>query len=164
MKIKVNEITQIYDNQYQLILDFPSIDILYKIVNPNYKYVWIYNHTEIGPSWNKYNNVKIFDYIVPNVMLRNQTFDILLETTDFIKLIPQIKEHVNLNIIQTNKKPPYYINANKFMKRDKTWYRLLNSDLEYLFEFEYQNDFCPLVSPNRLFLESVLDYIKRSES
>lgn len=160
MEIKINEITQLDNNQYQLILDFPSIDILYKIVNPDYKYIWIYNHTEIGSYWNEADNVMIFNLNVPNAMLRNQTFDILLNTTDFLKLIPHINENTNIRIIQTNVKPPYYINANNFPNRDKTWYKLLNDDLGFLFEFEYCNDLCPLISPNRMFLESVLNYVK----
>ena len=107
-----NEITKIYDGHYQVILDFTSkLDII-KILDSSYKYVWGINHVENSVDWAIYKHT-LFKHKIreSDICVRNVQMEFLISTDAFIDLIPFIKQ--TITIVQTNKKPPYYLNINK---------------------------------------------------
>lgn len=154
--VRVNEIIPISGDQYMLILDFPPIEILNSLIDVNYKYVWICEHQEIGYEWKQLERPLIFGQTISNALFRNLRSDILLETPEFLKLIPSLKDGMPLRIIQTNTIPPYFLNPINEGISQETWSKLLSSHLDYLFEFDYCDDYSPIISPNKAFLERVL--------
>ena len=51
--VTTNKIIDIYDGHFQLILDFPDKSVLYKIIDTNYKYVWLFDHVENGVEYRR---------------------------------------------------------------------------------------------------------------
>jgi hypothetical protein len=82
----------------------------------------------------------------------------LISTKDYVALIPQINQ--SINIIQIIGVPQYFINVEKLEGKAKC--DLLKQKVDCLFEFEMpcQPDFSPLISPNKAFLDKVLERIK----
>ena len=80
--------------------------------------------------------------------------EFLLNTSDFLDLIPQI--HQTVRIIQTNIVPPYYLNIKNLSEKGK--YNLLKSKIDYLFELEMPGtiDYAPIISPNINYLENLI--------
>ena len=154
--VRVNEIIPISNDQYILILDFPPIDILYSLIDENYKYVWICEHLEVGCEWKPIEQFQVFGQKVNTALFRNLRNDILLETSEFLKLIPFYEDGILLRIVQTNTIPPYFMNPANENISQETWCGLLNKHLDYLFELNYCNDYSPIISPNKAFLERVL--------
>jgi hypothetical protein len=156
--VTTNKIIDIYDGHFQLILDFPDKSVLYKIIDTNYKYVWLFDHVENGVEWSDYSH-SIFGVVDDSVNARgrNIKMELLFNTSDFIKYIPQIRS--SIKIIQTNIEPPYYLDMSKFTGKSK--YDLLKSRIDYLFEFEMPGaiDFSPIISPNRAYLEKILQLL-----
>ena len=159
MKIETNKIEEIYKGHYQVILDFPTPSDLIKIIDMSYKYVWSIEHKENLVEWVKY------DYCLygkkkksNNVFARNIEMEYLMETSDFLQIIPDI--HQTIKIVQTNIIPPYYMNLNQLSGKGK--YDLLKSKIDYLFELEMPGaiDYSPLISPNIDFLKNVIDRLK----
>lgn len=151
---KCNEITTLYDGHYQLILDFQSkLDII-KILNTSYKYVWGTNHIENSVNWTNYHHTLYECEISTNgAQARNIQMEFLINTDEFIRLIPFIKQ--TINIIQTNKLPPYYLNLNRLTGKGK--YDLLKKEVDYLYELDVPgaSDYITIISPNIEFLKSI---------
>lgn len=153
--METNKIAEIYKGHFQVILDFPSQNDLYKIINNDYKYVWGVEHNEIRSSWENYD-FTLFDLRIQNsfLMARNIEMEFIIETSNFINLIPSINQ--TIKIIQTNIIPPSYLDLKRLKGKGK--YDLLKSKVDYLFELELPGatDYAPLVSPNIEFLENVI--------
>lgn len=150
--VEVNKIIELYSGHFQLILDFPDKSELFKILDMNYKYVWLFEHTEDAVEWADYKHslFGLFDDTV-KIKVRNIKMDVLLKTEDFLKYIPSISQ--SIRIIQTNIEPPYYLNLDSLNGKAK--YDLLKSKIDYLFELDMPGaiDFSPIVSPKREYLE-----------
>ena len=153
--METNKITEIYKGHFQVILDFPTQNDLYKIINNDYKYIWGIEHNEIRSSWKDYD-FTLFDSKSPSnfCMARNIEMEFIIETVDFLKIIPSINQ--TIKIIQTNIIPPSYINLKQLNGKGK--YDLLKNKVDYLFELELPGavDYAPLISPNIDFLETVM--------
>ena len=153
--METNKITEIYKGHFQVILDFPTQNDLYKIINNDYKYIWGIEHNEIRSSWKDYD-FTLFDSKSPSnfCMARNIEMEFIIETVDFLKIIPSINQ--TIKIIQTNIIPPSYINLKQLNGKGK--YDLLKNKVDYLFELELPGavDYAPLISPNIDFLETVI--------
>lgn len=151
---KCYEITILYEGHYQLILDFQSkLDII-KILDTSYTYVWGINHIENSVNWANYNHTLYeCDIDICGTQARNIQMEFLISTQEFIKLIPFIKQ--TINIIQTNKLPPYYLNLNRLKGKGK--YELLKKEIDYLFELDVPgaSDYITIISPNIEFLKSI---------
>jgi hypothetical protein len=159
MEIETNKIKELYKGHYQVILDFPKPNELTKILDVSYKYVWGVEHQEVRTIWNNY------DYLLfkqrsndKNIMVRNIEMEYLIETTDFLKLIPNI--HQTIHIIQTNIIPPYYLNLKQLSGKGK--FDLLKSKIDYLFELEMPGaiDYATLISPDIAFLGKVINNLQ----
>lgn len=158
-QIEVNRIKEIYPGHYFVLLDFPTKEILYDIIDLSYKYIWGVNHVESGVEWKEYS-YELFGKSMSKdkVITRNMQFEYVVSTADFIKLIPDISQSVN--IIQTNIIPPSYLNLEKL--KGKSRYHLLKEKVDYLFELEMPGaiDYAPIISPNREFLNNIIKKIK----
>lgn len=149
----INTIQEIYKGVYRVLLDFPTKDILYSLVDKTYKYIWCINYIENPYEWkNNINN--LYGIEKHNVLSRNLRMEYIIRTEDFIDLIPSIKG--SLHIIQTNSIPPYYLDINKLA--DKPKYKLLNDNINFLFEIDLpaSPDYTELISPNKIFLENII--------
>jgi len=154
--VNYNKINQLYDGHYQVILDFTSkLDII-NIIDSSYKYVWGINHIENSVDWAKYNHT-LFEQKISehDIKARNIQMEFLISTDEFVKLIPYINQ--TITIIQTNKKPPYFLNINRLKGKGK--YDLLKKEIDYLFELDVPgaSDYISIISPNLEFLESIID-------
>lgn len=153
--VECNKIIELYNGHYQLILDFPDKSGLYKIIDSNYKFVWLIEHIEDSVEWTDYKHslFGVFDDKI-KIRIRNIKMEALLNTADFLKYIPSISQTVK--IIQTNIEPPYYLNLENFSGKAK--YDLLKSKIDYLFELDMPGaiDYSSLISPNRDYLEHLV--------
>ena len=110
----------------------------------------------MGCEWKPIEQFQVFGQKVNTALFRNLRNDILLETSEFLKLIPFFEDGMLLRIVQTNTIPPYFMNPANENISQETWCGLLNKHLDYLFELNYCNDYSPIISPNKAFLERVL--------
>ena len=157
--VKTNVIKEIYKGHYHVILDFPTPSDLTKILDISYKYVWGSGHNENLSEWKKYDYYLYGKKVTSDVVFaRNMEMEYLMETSDFLQLIPNI--HQTIKIIQTNVIPPYYMNLSRLTGKGK--YDSLKNKIDYLFELEMPGaiDYAPLISPNINFLENVIDKLK----
>lgn len=156
--METNKIIEIHKGHFQVILDFPTPNDLYKIIDNDYKYIWGVEHNEIRSSWENYD-FTLFDLKLHNtfLMARNIEMEFIVETSTFIKLIPTINQ--TIKIVQTNSIPPPYLDLKKLSGKSK--YDLLKNKIDYLFELELIGavDYSPLISPNIQFLEGVIKKI-----
>lgn len=153
--VHVNKIEEIYKGHYQVILEFPDALVLEKVLDMSYKFIWGINHNEVRSSWSPYGH-SLYGKMLDNepVQVRNMSMEYLMNTADFIKVIPHINQTVK--IVQTNIVPPHYMDLNRLQGRTK--YDLLRDRVDYLFEIEIPgaSDYAPMVSCNLDFIESVL--------
>lgn len=160
--METNKIKEIYKGHYQTILDFPTPNDLFNIVDISYKYIWGFEHTESQVEWNNYDFLLFGQKTDYNkVKVRNLEMEYLIETSSFLELSPQI--HQTVRIVQTNHIPPFYLDIKRVSGRGK--YDLLREKIDYLFELEMPGaiDYAPLVSPSISFLERVISRIKESK-
>lgn len=157
--VETNSIFEIYQGHYQVILDSPSPQFLENIIDASYKYVWCFEHEENGCSWSPYYHTiysrDSFDF---EVLCRNIKMEYLIETKNFLTLLPSIKGSVL--IVQTNVIPPYFLDLSRL--QGKTRYDILKSSIDYLFEIVLPGtaDYTPIVSPDKKFLEEVIERAK----
>ena len=153
--METNVIKEIYKGHYQVILDFPTPNDLINIIDASYKYIWGVSHIENSLEWEPYDYLLFGNKANANTTLvRNLEMEFLINTYDFLQLIPNI--HQSIKIVQTNTKPPYYLNIKQMSGKGK--YDLLKSKIDYLFELELPGaaDYAPIVSSDVVFLENVL--------
>jgi len=155
--MEVNRIKEIFSGHYQMILDFPSVNVLKEILDPKMKYVWVHDHGENMNEWVPYRH-SLFDKKVSDLEMlvesRNLKMDFLVETADFFRLIPYISQSIKL--YQIDEKPTHYLDLKRINGRRK--YDMLKKEVDYLFEIEipYPADYAPIVSPDKEFLQSIL--------
>lgn len=153
--IECNKITEIYKGHYQVILNFPEIADLNKIIDKDYEYVWVYDHLENANKWVEYKHSK-FGILEESyfALARNFKMELLIKTADFLNEIKNISQSVKL--IQTNIEPPYYLDLDKLKGASK--YNLLKEKVDYLFDIDIPaaTDYAPIISPNKKYLESLI--------
>lgn len=159
MAIEINRIKEIYKGHYAAILDFPTTDILYLLLNNSYKYVWVIDYKWNACTWNS-TSFCLFENNMSDVKVRNVKMDFLLETSEFLKLIPHI--NTNLHLIQVNNIPPYYLDIKRI--NGKVKYELLKKEADYLFEIElpYNSDYTEIISSDIRFLERVISSLTKA--
>ena len=158
----IHKIKEIYPWQFYTLLDFASNKFLEYILDDNYKYVWVSNHFVAKTNdykesydWGQYN-LPLFDnnsYF--NILARKITFEFAMPTVEFRKVLPELPPGTTL--IQLNQLPNYYLQLDRI--EGKTRYDLLTKECDYLFEIYLPSatDYGELVSPNKEWLESLLN-------
>ena len=113
------------------------------------------NYELYGVEWSK--DIGLFNPDIDTLMRKTKT-EFLMKTSDFLIQKPRLKGE--LHIVQVNKIPPYYLNRE--MIKGNKWYDLLKEEADYLFEiiFPGSPDYTEVVSPDRLFLENLLEKTK----
>lgn len=159
MEIEINKIKEIYPGHFYVLLDFPTLDLLGDILDESYKYVWVVNYGLQGCDWHK-DSYHLFDESIKDAQIRNLKLDFIMNTSDFIKWIPCIKN--NLHVLQTNKIPPYYLDLERITGKAK--YDLLKKDVDYLFDINLpyssiSSDYTEIISPNLSFLNALLEKV-----
>jgi len=145
----INCIRETSPGRFRIILDFATTAILKFLV-------WVHNHLT-GKGF----DFEEFKLPITRVSKNQKTlakwvrFDYILETSEFKKMIPELNRGIEL--IQMNKIPPNYLHLDKI--KGNTRYELLEKECDYLFEVDIPSatDYGTLISPNRDFLQSVLD-------
>lgn len=161
MGIKVNQITEFSKGVYESILDFPTKDVLKTLVSRQYNYIWCLSYEEDKHNWCSIYK-KLYGIPIEKVLIRNVKFEYIVETSQFIELIPYITGGVH--IIQMNKIPPYYLRGAMDNLNYRTKYNLLRKETDFLFELDLppSPDYTPLISPYRKFLEDSIALINKS--
>ena len=152
----INTIKQTGKDRYCIILDFATIKLVPFLVSDTYKYVWVYNHKLSKSNIWENRNLPILDELPEiNVRSKNVQFDFILETKKFVELLP--KWSSGIQMIQMNKMPPDNFDPMKLKGEQR--YQILQNDCEYLFELDIPSatDFGTLISPNRVYLESLIN-------
>jgi hypothetical protein len=154
-KDNINVIHEVYPGHYRIILDFATIAILKYLLNNDYKYVWVYEHTlDRNFEWESHS-IPLGLGQNHQLMIRNVTFDFVMPTVEFKEKLSLFKGSISM--AQVNELPkPYLIPSNI---TGKTRYELLKNECDYLFELEIPSatDYGVLMSPNREWLQSLLD-------
>lgn len=155
-KENINSIKEIFPGQFQIILDFATTAFVQYTIRDDFKYVWVCNHSlQDYSNWER-RNLPIFEN-QPNfdVISRHLQFDFVMPTNEFTQILPSIKDGVTL--VQMNKLPKEYLDINRL--KGKTLYDLLKNECEYLFELDIPvpTDYGTIVSPDRNYLQTLLD-------
>ncbi|MEA5258669.1 hypothetical protein VB264_12805 [Arcicella aquatica] len=154
----INTIKEIYPGQFQIILDFATSSFIKYTLDTNYHYVWVSNHSLSSHFTWEQHNLPLFDnQSNVQVLARNISFDYILPTKDFIKLLPTIEKDNGIHLIQMNKIPKEYLTIDRI--KGKTRYQLLTKECDYLFELDIPSarDYGPIISSNRQYLQSLLE-------
>ena len=87
-------------------------------------------------------------------MSKNVNFDFILETKEFMKLIP--KWNAGIQIVQMNKIPPDYLDLERINGNQR--YQLLLNECDYLFDLEIPSatDYGTLISSNLDYMEGLI--------
>ncbi len=153
----INCIKETAPGRYRIILDFATTNILPFLIRHNYNYIWVHNHTTgKGYDWEEFN-LPIKDNTVNiKTLARSLTFDFILTTEEFKKIMTNWKGGIEL--IQMNNIPPYYLDLDKV--KGNMRYEILKNECDYLFEVDIPSakDYGTLISPNREYLQSLLDH------
>ena len=153
MAIEINKIKEIYKGHYWVLLDFPTKEILNQMIDMSFKYVWIIDYVENQYVWNDIS-CNFLGTEAKNVAFRNTHTEVLVETKDFISMIPQI--HQGIHLILLNKKPPVYLDVNKIKGASK--YDILKKETDYLFEIKLPGspDYTEVISSSQDYLIQLL--------
>lgn len=151
----INCIQETAPGRYCIILDFATTKILPFLIRPEYHYTWVHHHKPgKGFDWEECS-LSIKDASINiSTLARSLTFDFILPTEDFKKIMQDWKGGIEL--IQMNKIPPYYLDLDK-VKGNKR-YKILQQECDYLFEVNIPSatDYGTLISSNKEYLESLL--------
>ena len=130
------------------------------VLDDNYKYVWISHHFVARTNdyketcdWRQYNLPLYDNHTYHNILARKITFEFAMPTLEFKKVLPKLPPGIML--IQLNQLPNYYLQLDRI--EGKTRYELLTKECDYLFEINLPSDYGELVSPNKDWLESLLN-------
>lgn len=87
-------------------------------------------------------------------MSKNVNFDFILETKEFMKLIP--KWNSGIQMVQMNKIPPDYLDLERIKRNQR--YQLLQNECDYLFDLEIPSatDYGTLISSNLDYMEGLI--------
>jgi len=156
LKENINTIKQTAEDRYRIILNFATVKLLPYLITAAYKYVLVYNHKLSNPNSWKNRNLPVLDSSPKiDVRSKNVQFDFIMETKDFINLIPNWKNGIQM--IQLNKIPPEYFDPNKIQGNQR--YEILKNDCDYLFELDIPaaTDYGTLISSDKSYLEKLLN-------
>lgn len=128
--IQPYNIKEIFPGHFHMILDFLEIKDVLEIISPDYKYIWFYDIKACSVKWNKVD-CTLFDKHVDDIMVRNASFECLVDTERIDEILPNLEYGVSL--VQLNKIPPHYVRMENKTMSAKTKYDLLR-EIDYLFE------------------------------
>ncbi|MBP5482374.1 MAG: hypothetical protein J6Y22_11570 [Paludibacteraceae bacterium] len=152
----LNKISEVFNDHYSVRIQMKSdLDIL-KIIDESYKYVWILDHSEYLSEWTPSCNL-LFNHQSDSdkVFIRKDSMEILMETKYFCDLLKGIgSSRCYWHIIQTNVKPPYFLDLKKFAGKNK--YNMLKQHADYLFELEQMADCEQIISSKKEILVEML--------
>lgn len=148
-------IREVYDTHFCVRIDLDYEEVLYKVLDSTYKYVWILEHSEYMGSWTPSSNILFSHHSNPELVhVRNDIMEILMDTHSFYEIIK--KEHIkHLSFVQTNIIPPFYLTAKKFVGKKR--YDMFKECIDYLFELEVESDYICFVSSRKDVLENILE-------
>ena len=152
----INCIKETSYGRYRIILNFATTDILPYLIQDNYKYIWVHNHTTgKGFEWEEFNLPINDNSINIKTLAKSLTFDFILTTDKFKSIMTNWKKGIEL--IQMNNIPPYYFDLNR-IKGNKR-YEILQNECDYLFELDIPSatDYGTLISSNKEYLQSLID-------
>ena len=152
----INCIRETAPGRYRIILDFATTNILPFLIRDNYNYIWVHNHTTgKGFDWEEFKLPIKDNSVNIKTLARSLTFDFILTTDEFKNIMSDWKGGIEL--IQMNNIPPYYHDLN--IVKGKKRYEILEKECDYLFEVDIPSatDYGTLISPNREYLQSLLD-------
>ena len=155
-KENINSIKEIYPGQFQIILDFATVNFLRFVLSDNYKYVWVYSHQPNNSlDWHTYDLPLFSSQDHFRVLARQIKFDFVMPTNDFKAILPKVGPGITLT--QLNSLPKYYLDPTNVT--GKTRYDLLLKECDYLLEIDIPaaSDYGTLVSCNKEYLQALLD-------
>lgn len=159
--MKTNGIKEIYPGHYYTLLDFPDVELLSNLLDPDYKYVWLFDHNEIGAVWEPYTRpLHSFGKNSTKCQARRANMELLIDTQDFKRIIPDL--HSRVKLVQVDKMPPTFLDLSKL--KGKSRYDLLARETNYLFEIEIPipHDHSPLVSTQIDIIEKAILFTQKS--
>ena len=155
-KDNVNCIEEIEPGRFRIILDFATTKILPFLIRKDYKYVWVHNHKSgNGVAWEEFNLPITENSSNLKVLAKSLSFDFILTTEEFKKIMENWKGEIHL--IQMNNLPPYYLDLENLNGNKRS--EMLEKECDYLFEVDIPSatDYGILTSPNKDYLQSLLD-------
>jgi hypothetical protein len=156
LKENINTIKQTAEDRYRIILDFATVNLVPYLISDSYKYVWVYNHKPSNQNNWINRSLPIVDS-TPNINVnsKNVQFDFIIETKEFVELLPQWGNGIQM--IQLNKVPPKYFDPNRIQGNQR--YKILSEECDYLFELDIPSatDFGTIISWDVKYLESLLN-------
>lgn len=155
-KPELHTIREIYPGQFYTLLDFATNKFLEYILDDDYKYVWVSNHFIKGRyEWKPYN-LPLFDSnSYYDILARKITFEFAMPTQEFREVLPDLPP--GITAVQLNHLPKHYMQLDRI--EGKKRYELLTKECDYLFWIDLPSatDYGELVSPNRDWLELLLN-------
>ncbi|QES87355.1 hypothetical protein [Rhizosphaericola mali] len=155
-KENINCIRETSNGLYRIILDFATINILPFLIQDDYKFVWVHNHTTgKGFDWEEFNLPIVNNSTHLKILAKSLNFDFIMETSAFKDIMKDLTGGIEL--IQMNKIPPYYLNLD--IIKGKQRFNILQNNCDFLFEVDIPSatDYGTLISPNKDYLESLLN-------
>lgn len=149
------KIKEAYNGHYSVKIQMDSdLDIL-NLIDDSYKYVWIIGHSEYLNEWTPSKNTLFSRESDPNkVSVRKDKIEILMDTDYFCEILREGEIREYLHIIQTNVKPPFFLDLNKFTGKSR--YDMLKKYINYLFEIKQMADCEEITSSSKDVLEKLL--------
>ena len=96
------EIKEIYPGQYHMMLDFPDVGDILKIISTEYNYIWFYDCTSCCVNWQKVDSVS-FETPLKDILIRNVHFECIIEKERIQEIEPYMKG--GFHMVQLNKLP-----------------------------------------------------------
>lgn len=161
-KPELHTIKEIYPGHFYMLLDSASNKFLEYVLDDNYKYIWVSNHVVAKTNdykeiceWREYNLPLYNNHSYHNILARKITFEFAMPTPEFRGVLPNLPPGITL--VQLNQLPKHYLQLDRI--EGKTRYELLTKECDYLFSIYLPSatDYGELVSPNRDWLESLLN-------
>lgn len=151
------EIKEIYPGQYHMMLDFPDVEDILKIISTEYNYIWFYDCTSCCVNWHKVDSVS-FETPLKDILIRNVHFECIIETERIQEIEPYMKG--GFHMVQLNKLPPPYLRMDSKQIDDRTKHEML-SKLEYILHvFIPGNDYGWIVSPDLEYLKGIAEKLR----
>ena len=104
------EINEIYHGQYHMMLDFPDVEDIKKIISTEYNYIWFYDCTSCGVNWHKVDSIS-FETPLKDILMSNVHFECIMETELIQELEPYMKG--GFHMVQLNKLQPPYLRMDR---------------------------------------------------
>lgn len=150
----LNKIVEIGPDRFRILLDFATAKLIPHLINDNYKYIWVHNHTLVQNQWKEFE-LPIAKGNKQKVLARNLNYEFIIETSRFDEIGESLTGGVNL--VQLNKLPAYYFDLD--MVEGNNRYTFLKEECDYLFELilPKDRDYGTIISHDRDYLQSLIE-------